>query len=118
MLLVIVQFHHATTKSFDTAVRLGVSSVIGAVSHCILFILMRTSFALTPSVRVIFGFFFTLVPLAPGYIFCHLHLLLLIGCKLLHPFNGLFFRTTWVSQYQKGKTSLDLNEARDDGVWG
>ena len=37
---------------------------------------------------------------------------------LLHPFNGLFSRTTWVSQYQKGKTSLDLNEARDDGVWG
>jgi len=22
--------------------------------------------------------------------------------------NGLFFRTTWVSQYQKGKTSLDV----------
>jgi len=38
--------------------------------------------------------------------------------KLLHPFNGLFSRTTWVSQYQKGKTSLDLNEARDDGVFG
>jgi len=38
--------------------------------------------------------------------------------KLLHPFNGLFSRTTWVSQYQKGKTSLDLNEARDDGVLG
>ena len=40
---------------------------------------------------------------------------------LLHPFNGLFSRTTWVSwyqKYQKGKTSLDLNEARDDGVWG
>jgi len=32
------------------------------------------------------------------------------------PFNGLFSRTTWVSRYQKGKTSLDLNEARDDGV--
>jgi len=31
---------------------------------------------------------------------------------LLHPFNGLFSRTTRVSQYQKGKTSLDLNEAR------
>jgi len=30
---------------------------------------------------------------------------------LLHPFNGLFSRTTWVSQYQKGKTSLDLNKA-------
>ena len=37
---------------------------------------------------------------------------------LLHPFNGLFLRTIWVSQYQKGKTSLDLNEARDDGISG
>ena len=37
---------------------------------------------------------------------------------LLHLFNGLFSRTTWVSQYQKGKTSMDLNEARDDGVLG
>ena len=37
---------------------------------------------------------------------------------LLHPFNGLFSRTTWVSWYQKGKTSLDLNEARDFGILG
>ena len=37
---------------------------------------------------------------------------------ILHPFNGLFSSTTWVSWYQKGKTSLDLNETRDDGVWG
>ena len=37
---------------------------------------------------------------------------------ILHPFNGLFSRTTWVSQYQKGKTSVDLNEARYDGVLG
>jgi len=37
---------------------------------------------------------------------------------LLHPFNSLFSRTTWASRYQKGKTSLDLNEARDDGVLG
>ena len=35
----------------------------------------------------------------------------------LHPLNGLFSRTTCVSRYQKGKTSLDLNEARDGGVW-
>ena len=35
-----------------------------------------------------------------------------------HPFNSLFCRTTWVCQYWKGKTSLDLNEARDDGVLG
>jgi len=44
--------------------------------------------------------------------------LLLLLLLLLHPFNGLFSRTTWVSQYHKGKTSLDLNEARDDGVLG
>jgi len=31
---------------------------------------------------------------------------------LLHPFNGLFPRTTWASQYENGKTNLDLNEAR------
>ena len=31
------------------------------------------------------------------------------------PFNSLFSRTTWVSRYQKGKTSLYLNEAKDDG---
>jgi len=36
----------------------------------------------------------------------------------LHTFNGLFSRTTWVSRYQNGKTSLDLNGARDDGVLG
>jgi len=33
----------------------------------------------------------------------HTHLLL-----LLHPFNGLFSGTTWVSWYQKDKISLDL----------
>jgi len=26
--------------------------------------------------------------------------------------------TTWVSRYQKGKSSLDINQARDDGVLG
>jgi len=38
--------------------------------------------------------------------------------QLLHPFYSSFSWTTWVSQHQKGKTSLDLNEARDDGVLG
>jgi len=37
---------------------------------------------------------------------------------LLHLFNGYCSRTTWVSCYQKGKTSLDLNEERHDGVLG
>jgi len=31
--------------------------------------------------------------------------------------NSLLSRTVWASRYQKGKTSLDLNEARDDGFW-
>ena len=35
-------------------------------------------------------------------LFCDLKLL------LVHPFNGLFSRTTWVSLFQKGKTSLDF----------
>jgi len=29
---------------------------------------------------------------------------------------AFFSGTTWVSRYQKGKTSLDFNEARIDGV--
>jgi len=37
---------------------------------------------------------------------------------LLHPFNSPFSRTTLESRYQKGKTSLDLNEAREiTGFW-
>jgi len=32
---------------------------------------------------------------------------------LQQPFNGLSSRTTWVSRYQKGKTSLDFTGARD-----
>jgi len=34
-----------------------------------------------------------------------------------HPRNSLFTRTTCV-MYQKSKTSLDLNKARDDRVLG
>jgi len=29
-----------------------------------------------------------------------------------HPFNDPFSWTTWVHQYQKGKTNLDFTEAR------
>jgi len=35
-----------------------------------------------------------------------------------HPLNGLLSGTTWVSWYQKGKTSLNLNEVRDYEVLG
>ena len=42
----------------------------------------------------------------------------LVIIQLLHPFNSLFSRTTWVSRCQRGKTSLGLNEAGDDGVLG
>jgi len=41
---------------------------------------------------------------------------LYVTTLLLHQFSGLLSRTTWVSQYRKGKTSLDLNEARSDEV--
>jgi len=30
-----------------------------------------------------------------------------------HPFNGPFSGAIWVSRYQKGKTNLDVTEARD-----
>ena len=42
----------------------------------------------------------------------------LLLLQLLHPFNGLFSRTAWVNRCQKGKTSLNLNKAIDDGVLG
>ena len=38
---------------------------------------------------------------------------------LLHPFNSLYSSfATWVSRYQKDKTNMDLNEAREDRVLG
>ena len=43
---------------------------------------------------------------------------LLLLLLVLHPFNGFFSRTAWVSRYQKSKTRLYLNEARDDAVLG
>ena len=43
-------------------------------------------------------------------------LLPLLLLLLLHPFHGLLPGTTWVSRYLKGKTSLRLSEARDDGM--
>ena len=45
-------------------------------------------------------------------------LLILLLLQLLQPFNGLFSRTTWVSRYQKGKNSPDLNEARYGEILG
>jgi len=36
-----------------------------------------------------------------------------ISDRHTHPFNGPFSGTTQVSWYQKGKTKLDFNEARD-----
>jgi len=59
-------------------------------------------------------------------IFSHMHLAVICQHRdnwtsnqtrnATNAFNGLFSRTTCISQYQKGKTSLDLNEARDDEV--
>jgi len=38
-----------------------------------------------------------------------------ITTTTLHPCNGLFSRTVWVSRHQKGRTILYFNEVRDDG---
>ena len=43
---------------------------------------------------------------------------LLLLLLVRHLFNGLLSRTSWVSRCQKFRASLDLNEARDDVVWG
>jgi len=53
--------------------------------------------------------------LLPTFSTCYL-LLALVVKRERDPFNGLFSRTTCVSWYQKGKTILDFNEARDDEV--
>jgi len=45
-----------------------------------------------------------------------MEILLTLCTLVLHPFNGLFSRSTCVSQHQKGRTILDFNEAGDDGV--
>jgi len=37
-------------------------------------------------------------------------------CLDRHPFNSLFSRIICVSRYQKGKTILDFNEVKDNGV--
>jgi len=79
--------------------------------------------------KIQIGFIF-LIPANPGSpgqsaikwvcvcVFCATAVLVTTSTTTLHPFNNLFSRTACVSQYQKGKTSLDLNEARDDGVMG
>jgi len=45
-------------------------------------------------------------------------IIIIITMRLLHPFNNLFSWRIWVNWYQKGKISLNLNVAKDDGVWG
>jgi len=48
----------------------------------------------------------------------YVNVILCIPVYISSTFNGLFSRTTWVSRYQNSKISLDLNEARDNGVLG
>ena len=50
--------------------------------------------------------------------FTHVHTVQLDTLLLLlDPFSGHFSTTTSVSRYQKSKTSLGVNKARDDVVW-
>jgi len=36
-------------------------------------------------------------------------IIIIVTAASLHPFNGVFSGTAWVSRYQKGKTSLGLD---------
>jgi len=47
----------------------------------------------------------------------HIIYAVVVVIVVLHPFIGRFSRIAWVSWYQKGKTSVDLNEARDGMQW-
>jgi len=76
---------------------------------------LNFKFLLTPSDCLCLGFKPSAQP--PGCCEC-IYIVCIYQTTTLHPFNGLFSRTAWVSWYQKGKTSLDLNEERDDAVWG
>jgi len=57
-----------------------------------------------------------LLPVTVSYVFGAKFLVSHSLNKHKQPFNGLFCRTAWVSQHQKGKTILDFNEARDGGM--
>ena len=75
------------------------------------------SLALVKS-RLVLPFWYRLTQVVPDKGLLNVYVCVLTVI-LLDPFNSLFSRTTWVSRYQKDKTSLDLNEAaRDDGVLG
>jgi len=63
-----------------------------------------------------FGLFFSpIISVDSGWetSYCWDPNLLIITHTRAHPFNDPFSRTTWVGQYQQGKTNLDFTEARD-----
>jgi len=66
-------------------------------------------------IKVLYVFAVMSVPCRGACSECSWLLLLLL---VRHLFNGLPSRTSWVSRCQKFRASLDLNEARDDVVWG
>ena len=59
-------------------------------------------------------FLASVVDLLPVLLDFHKFLVVyLIFCIFTHTFNGPFSWTTRVSRFQKGKTNLDVTEARD-----
>ena len=69
--------------------------------------LMPLSLAVSCFSKIQIGFTF----LVPAHLGSH-------GKRAVKRVCVCISRTTWVSRYQKGKTSLDLEEARDDEVLG
>ena len=71
---------------------------------------------LSTSVFIVYFSLFYLFLVPCGGLSSHVGFWLLL--LLPYPSNGIFSRTTWVSQYQEGKSSHGLNEARDDRACG
>ena len=96
----------------------GERAILGETSHCKASAIFEESPSkLDQPVKMLFGFVDSCECKEPCVTWgVHIGVTWRILLLLLHPFNGLFSITTWLSQYQKGKTDLDLNEASHDGV--
>ena len=89
-------------------------------THCFLLSKIQIGFTFlvpaypgSPAQRAIKGVCVCVSRYTGGYTAHRFQVLATHTHKHTHPFNGPFSRTTQVSRYQKGKTNLDVTEARD-----
>ena len=89
-------------------------------THCLLLSKIQIGFTFlvpaypgSPAQRAIKGVCVCVSRYTGGYTAHRFQVLATHTHKHTHPFNGPFSRTSQVSRYQKGKTNLDVTEARD-----